>query len=259
MGKVSAKIFDLKGKSLSKIRLPQVFKTPVRDDVIKRAVVAIQSNRFQPQGRDPFAGKRVTAESMGVGYGLARVPRLKGTQRAAFAPGTVGGRQAHPPRSSKKICKKIPKKEMKLALRSAIAATALKEVVAARGHVVDAVPDFPLIVVDDLQRLKKTKEVEEAFMHIGVWPDIYRVKESQKIRAGKGKTRGRKLKRAVGPLLAISKDEGIGKAARNIPGVDVVTVNNLNVELLAPGTVPGRLTVWTNSAVEMLDKLFGGK
>lgn len=259
MGKVSAKIFDLKGKPISKIKLPTIFKTPVRKDVIKRAVISIQSHNFQPQGRNPLAGKRTTAESMGVGYGLARVPRLKGTQRAAFAPSVVGGRLAHPSRSNKNIRKKIPKKEMKLALRSAIAATASKELVAARGHEVDAVPDFPLIVVDDLQRLKKTKEVEEAFMQIGVWPDIYRVKESQKVRAGKGKRRGRKLKRAIGPLLAIAKDEGIVKAASNLPGVDVVAVNNLNAELLAPGTTPGRLTVWTSSAVEMLDKLFGGK
>lgn len=260
MGKISAKVFDLEGKKVGRVRLPPIFKTPARPDVIKRAVVAIQSHRFQPQGRDVFAGKRTTAESRGTGLGIARVARVKGRgQRAAFIPFAVGGRATHPPVVEKKIRKKIPRKEMRLALRSAVAATASKEIVASRGHMVDDVPDFPLVVVDEIQGLKKTKEVEEAFIHIGVWPDIFRVKESRKVRAGKGKMRGRKMKQAVGPLLVIAKNEGIAEAARNLPGVDIASVDNLNVELLAPGTHPGRLTVWTSSAFEKVDKLFGGR
>ena len=260
MGKTSAKVFDLKGEEVDKIRLPQIFKTPNRPDVIRRAVVAIQSHRFQPQGRDAFAGKRTTAESRGVGLGIARIPRLKGRgQRAAFAPGTVGGRSAHPPVAEKKIKKKIPKKEMRLALRSAVAATASKEIVASRGHKVADVPDFPLVVVDEIQSLKKTKDIEEALIKLGVWPDIFRVKESRKVRAGKGKMRGRKMKQAVGPLLVITKNEGVAEAARNLPGIEVASVENLNAELLAPGTHPGRLTVWTSSAFEKVEKVFGGR
>ncbi len=260
MSKISAKIFDLKGKKVGTLRLPLIFKTQTRPDVIKRAVVAIQSHRFQPQGRDPCAGKRTTAESRGVGLGISRIPRLKERGlRAAFAPGTVKGRSAHPPVAEKKIKKRIPRKEMRLALRSAVAATASKETVVSRGHMVDDVPDFPLVVIDDIQRLKKTREVEEAFINLGVWPDIYRVTESRKVRAGKGKMRGRKRRQAVGPLLVIDKDEGIAKAARNLPGVDIVSVDGLNVEFLAPGTHPGRLTVWTNSAFGKVDRLFGGR
>jgi large subunit ribosomal protein L4e len=260
MGKISAKVFDLRGKKVGKVRLPQIFKTSARPDVIKRAVVAIQSHRFQPQGRDVLAGKRTTAESRGVGLGISRVPRLKGRgQRAALAPSVVGGRATHPPVVEKRIRKRIPRKEMRLALRSAVAATGSKDVVASRGHMVDDVPDFPLVVVDEIQGLKRTKEVEEAFIHIGVWPDTFRVKESRKVRAGKGKMRGRKMKQAVGPLLVIAKNEGVAEAARNLPGVDIVSVRNLNVELLAPGTHPGRLTVWTSSAFEMVDELFGGR
>ncbi len=259
MGKVSSKIFDLKGKAVGKVRLPVIFKTPIRPDVIRRAVVAIQSHRFQPQGRDIFAGKRTTAESRGVGFGASRVPRVKGGgQRAALSPGTVGGRAAHPPVAEKKIERKIPRKEMRLALRSAVAATASKEIVASRGHVIDDVPDFPLIVVDKIQGLKKTRDVKEAFIQVGVWPDVYRVRESKKIRAGRGKRRGRRMKQAVGPLLVITENEGVVEAAGNVPGVDIVTVDDLNVELLAPGTHPGRLTIWTSSAFERLDKLFGG-
>jgi len=259
MGKVSAKVFDLKGKATGKIRLSQIFKTPLRPDVIKRAVVAIQSHRFQPQGRDVMAGKRTTAESRGVGLGISRVSRLKERQTAAFIPSAVGGRNAHPPLVEKKIRKKIPRKEMRLALQSAIAATASKEVVASRGHIVDEVPDFPLIVTDKLEELNKTKDVKDTFLQLGIWPDIYRVRESRKVRAGKGKKRGRRMKQAVGPLIVINENKGIIEAARNIPGVDVVTVGNLNVELLSPGTHPGRLTMWTNSALEKLDELFGEK
>ena len=259
MGRISAKVFDLSGKEVSTINLPKIFNTPSRPDVIKRGVVTIQSHKYQPQGRDPMAGKKNTAESRHAGLGISRVPRLKERgQRAAFAPGTVGGRSAHPPRSEKKTRKKLPKKEMRLALRSAVAATASKETVALRGHMVDDVPHFPLVVVDEIQGLKKTKDMEETLMNLGVWPDIFRVKESRKIRAGKGKMRGRKMKQAVGPLLVITKNEGAAEAARNLPGMDVVPLEKLNPEVLAPGTHSGRLTIWTRSAFENLEKTFGG-
>jgi len=255
LGKASSKVFNLEGKSAGKIRLPNVFKTPIRPDVVKRAVIAIQSHHIQPQGRNPYAGKRTTAESWGVGRHLSRVPRLRDSKRAAFAPGTLGGRAAHPPVVEKNIVKKIPRKEKRLALCSAIAATGLKEVVAARGHIVDDVPDFPLVVMDDIQGLKKTQEVRDVFINLGVWPDVYRVKESIKVRAGKGKMRGRRRKKAIGPLIVVSKNEGIIEAARNLPGVDIVLVNDLNVELLAPGVHLGRLTIWTSSSIEELKRL----
>lgn len=255
----TAKIFDLAGKPIGKIKLPKVFATPLRPDVIKRAVLATQSSRFQPQGRNPMAGKRTTAESRGVGLGIARIPRIKGPRgRGALAPGTVGGRAAHPPVSQKKIVKRTPKKEKRLALFSAMAATASKKTVASRGHSIEDVPQIPLIVTDKLEKLKKTKEVEETLIHLGVLSDIYRVRESRKIRAGKGKLRGRKMKQAVGPLIVVAENKGIVKAARNIPGVDVVTVSNLNAEILAPGTHPGRLTIWTSSAIEKLNELYSG-
>jgi large subunit ribosomal protein L4e len=170
----------------------------------------------------------------------------------------VGGRSAHPPVSEKNIKKKIPKKEMRLAIRSAVAATGSKEAVATRGHSVDEIPDFPLVVVDEIQSLKRTKDIEEALVNIGVWSDIFRVKESRKVRAGKGKMRGRKMKQAIGPLLVITKNDGVAEAARNLPGMEVVSVENLNAEVLAPGTHPGRLTVWTNSAFKKLETVFGG-
>ncbi len=257
MAQKTADIFDLQGKSTGKITLPEVFSTPLRPDVIKRAVLAIQSNRLQPQGRDPMAGKKTTAESRGTGSATARVPRLKGGGRAAFAPSTVKGRQPHPPRAEKIIVKNIPKKEAKLALTSAIAATAEKEVVAARGHKIDAVVGLPLVVDNAFESLSKAKEVEDAFTNLGFDAELTRVRESRNVRAGKGKHRGRKMKQAVGPLLVVVDGKNLLNAASNLPGVEVTTVTNLNTEMLAPGTHPGRLTVWTNGAIEKLSTLYG--
>jgi len=258
MAEKIVEIFDLQGKATGKITLPQVFSTPVRPDVIKRAVLAIQSNRLQPQGRDPMAGKRTSAESRGTGMGIARVPRIKGgSGRAAFAPSTVGGRQPHPPKAEKKIVKNIPKKEAKLALTSAIAATAQREVVEKRGHAVEKIVQIPLIIDDAIENLTRAKDVETVFTSLGINSDITRVRDSRGIRAGKGKLRGRKMKQAVGPLIVVCDGVNLATAASNIPGVQVTTVLNLNTELLAPGTHPGRLTIWTNGAIEQLNTLYG--
>jgi large subunit ribosomal protein L4e len=258
MPKKTAKVFNLEGKPVGKIELPPVFATPMRPDVIKRAVLAIQSSRIQPQGRDYMAGKRTTAESRGTGFGIARIPRIKGGGgTAAFAPGTRGGRLSFPPRTEKKIVKRIPKKEKRLAVMSAIAATASKEAVASRGHSIEDVKEVPIIVTDDLEGLKKTKEVEDTLVRLGILSEIYRVRESRKVRAGKGKKRGRKMKQAVGPLIVVNENKGIVEAAENVPGVEIVTVDNLNAEMFAPGTHPGRLTIWTSGAIGKLNELYG--
>jgi len=254
-------VYDLKGEVVGTITLPDIFHTPFRPDVIKRTVVALQSHRLQPQGRNPMAGKRTTAESIGTGYGIARLPRVKGSRypkarQAAFAPSTVGGRATHPPTSEKVIYKRINKKERRLGIRSAIAATASAELVSDRGHIIGEVPSLPLVVSDELQSVSKSSEIREVFKKLGLWADVEKVKYSRKIRAGRGKMRGRRYKQAIGPLIVVGEDRGVVRAARNHPGVDVIEVERLNAELLAPGTHPGRLTVWTKSAVEKVSALF---
>jgi large subunit ribosomal protein L4e len=256
--KKTANIYNLQGKATSKTALPKVFTTAYRPDVIKRAVLATQTTRLQPQGRDPMAGKRTTAESRGTGSGISRVPRIKGgSGRAKFAPSTVGGRQPQPPTSQKNIVKHINRKEAKLALLSAIAATANKATVKSRGHQIENVPQIPMVVTDDIQELKRAKEFETTLALLGLADDVTRVRNSRKIRAGKGKHRGRKMKQAVGPLIVISENKGLQEAAANIPGVDVALVQTLNAEMLAPGTHAGRLTVWTFGALEQLNRAYG--
>ncbi len=254
---MSVPVLNLQNEQIGEVELPKVFDTPYRPDVINRAVIAQQSHGFQPQGRDPMAGKRTTAQSWGTGRGIARVPRLKGSSRAAFGVSIVGGHQAFPPRSEKVIRKEINKKERKLAIRSGIAATGRRDIVAGRGHVIDTVSQLPLIVGDEVQSLQKTQEVKELFTKLGIWQDVERA-DRKKIRAGKGKTRGRKRKVGRGPLIVVTEDLGIFKAAGNLPGVDVVKIEDLNAELLAPGAHPGRLVVWSESALRSLDELWGG-
>lgn len=249
-------VLNLENEQVGEIERPTVFNTPVRHDVIKRAVIALQSKKFQAQGRDPMAGKRTTAESRGTGHGMARVPRLKGSSRAAFGVSIVGGHQAFPPRSEKVIVKRINKKENQFAIRSGIAATAVKELVHKRGHKFE-VEKLPLVVSDEVESLTKTKDVQNLFINLKVWSDVESA-DQKRIRAGKGKMRGRKYKKGKGPLIVISEDKGIGKASRNIPGVDIVKVSYLNAELLAPGAHPGRLVIWSKSAFESLDQIWEG-
>ncbi len=250
------KVYSLEGEPLDEIELPEIFNEEFRPDLIKRAVISAQTARIQPWGSDPMAGKRTSAESYGAGHGVAMVPRIKTGSRAAFVPQAIGGRRAHPPKPYKNYHERINKKERRFAIRSALAATANKEIIEERGHRIENIPEIPLVVEDKICKIKRTKETREIFKKFGIMDDIIRAKEGKKIRAGKGKMRGRRYKSPRGPLRVVSEDKGISLGARNHPGVDVVEVENLNVELLAPGTHPGRLTIFTRSAIEKLNSLF---
>jgi len=255
------KVYSLEGEVIEEMELPEIFNEEYRPDIIKRAVISSQTARIQPWGTDPMAGKRTTAESYGSGRGAAMVPRVKGSRhpagsKAAFVPQAVGGRRAHPPRSQKVYYEKINRKERRMAIRSAIAATKDTELVKNRGHKVENLPQIPFIVDDELSKIKSTKDTREIFKKLGIMDDIVRAKTGKKIRAGKGKMRGRKYKVPKGPLIVVGEDKGISLGARNHPGVDIVSVKNLNAELLAPGTHAGRLTIYTKSAILKLGELF---
>ncbi|MCS7138577.1 MAG: 50S ribosomal protein L4 [Crenarchaeota archaeon] len=233
----------------------------VEDYLIRRAFLAQQSRRLQPQGRDPMAGKRTTAESWGVGYGIARVPR---TERgvARFAPMTVKGRLAHPPRVEKKIRKNINKKEYRKAFLSALSATFNREIVKKRGHRLGEVK-IPIVFTQDIENLSKTREVIRLLEKIGLDKELERIYGRPKIRGGKSKWRGRRLRRRVGPLIIVSSMKAsIVKSASGIPGVDVKTPNRVSVMDLAPGGHPGRLTIWSlpalNKMVERVRKYVAG-
>ena len=247
-------VYDLEGKSIGKLELPLCFDTPLRRDLIRRAVVALQSGTFQPQGRDPMAGKRTTAESMGVGHAMSRVPRVKGDRYprgnlAGFAPNTVKGRVTWPPVVSKTLRKKMNRKELRQAMLSAVAATTSGELVRARGHRFPAETELPLIVSNDVEQLTETSEAMKILKNFKIWEDVERASK-RRYRGGRGSIRGRPHKHSVSVLLVVEKKQGVQRAFRNLQGVTVVDVASLNVCDLAPGTHPGRLTIWTQSAIK---------
>jgi large subunit ribosomal protein L4e len=256
MNKVT--ILNVKGNpKRGKIDLPTIFETPFRPDLIKRAVLSEQSKKRQPQGRFPIAGGQVAATSVGRGRGISKVPRTHGKRthhgnRGTLIHSTVGGRLAFPPTTEKKIVEKINKKEKRLALWSAVSATAQKDIVELRGHLLGDKTSFPLVVEDLAQDFEKTKEIIEMLSNLGLTDDLDRTKE-KKVRAGKGKMRGRKYRRKTGPLLVVGDSCSSMEAGRNIPGVNICRVRDLTVELLAPGTHAGRLTVWTEGAFQQLE------
>lgn len=150
------------------------------------------------------------------------------------------------------------------ALAAAIAATGVPALVMARGHNVEEVPELPLVVSDGANKIDKTKAAVALLSGLGCEADLEKVKDSKKIRAGRGKARNRRYVMRKGPLVVhnLSKDEeaegsSIAKSFRNIPGVDVCHVDRLNLLQLAPGGAFGRLVVYTEGAVKRLGQLFG--
>jgi len=244
-------IIDLTGNITKKIS-SSLFDEPYRPDLIKKAVLAAQANRQQPYGPHMYAGLRTSAEGWGPGRGVSRVARLKNGSKSARIPQAVKGRQAHPPKPETDRTEKVNDKERKKAIRSALAATGNMELVTGRGHKFEAI--LPFIAVDELSEVTKTKDVRAFLEAAHLWDDIERAKE-RTIRAGKGKLRGRKYKHTKSILIVTVEDKGIVKAARNLPGVDIVIFDQLNAELLAPGTHAGRLAIFTESAITKLEEV----
>ncbi|QLG48800.1 50S ribosomal protein L4 [Natrinema halophilum] len=245
---MDATVRDLDGDDAGSVELPAVFETQYRPDLIGRAVRAAQANRKQDYGADEFAGLRTPAESFGSGRGMAHVPRQEG--RGRRVPQTIKGRKAHPPKAEKDWTESINTKEKKLAVRSAIAATTDADLVAERGHAFDDDTELPVVVDDEFEDLEKTREVVNFLEAAGLEDDVDRADEGRSVRAGRGKTRGRKYKQPKSILFVTSSESGPSRAARNLAGADVTTAAEVNAEDLAPGAQPGRLTVWTESALE---------
>jgi large subunit ribosomal protein L4e len=235
----------LDGTQTREIDLPLVFTEEIRPDLIRKAVIALQSTRRQPHGTYPYAGINSSAVGWGSGRGVSHVPRIRSGSRAAKVPQAKGGREAHPPVVEKVIIHRINKKEKQKAFRSALAASASEELVRARGH--RFAGQVPVVFEDSFEDLGRTSDVIAALTAVGVYADIVRSKQSRKVKAGRGKMRGRRYKQRKS-LLIVTAEQPL-RAARNLAGVDVVTCDQLNTEFLAPGTLPGRLTVFTESAL----------
>ena len=244
-------LYGLDGNTKEEIRLPNIFFTEYRPDLIQKSFNILHANKRQSYGSDIFAGMKHATASIGKGRGMSRVPRLTQGRNAALAPCVVGGRRAHPPKSEKNWNEKINKKEKIFAKKSAIAATFNTELVSKRGHKFDTKISLPIIIDDKFEKIKKTKEVIDLFKKIGIYEDLIRANNGKHIRAGKGKRRGRKYK-IPKSVLIISKNKNIIKNSDNLLGVEIVNEKYLNIGHLAPGGVAGRLTIFTKSALEQI-------
>ena len=261
-------VVDNTKKELSKKDLPSQFTEEVREDLIYRAVQTVQANKRQPYGSYERAGMNVSAKLSrrrrdykgSYGHGMARSPRKALSHRGtrfnwvgALAPNTRGGRRAHPPKAVRQWDKKLNTKERRKAICSALSATMKVEMIKTRGHKLPA--GFPFILSNDVESLSKTKDVMKMLYARGFKEDLDRT-DDKKIRAGKGKNRARPYKVRKSVLFVVSKKCPLNKSAVNISGVDVVTPDHLNAELLAPGSKPGRLTLYTESAVDKIAGMF---
>lgn len=262
---MQVKIVDAANKESGKKELPSQFNEEYRLDLIRRAYYSLKSIERQPYGTKPGAGTRQSVEVSrrrrdyrgSYGIGISRIPRKvflhRGTRfnwTGAFIPSTVGGRAAFPPKAEKNWEQKINTKERRKSIRSAIAATMSPELIEQR-HKLPA--SFPFIISTSFEGIATTKDAKKALEALGLKAELERTSE-RKIRAGKGTMRSRKYKSKKGPLIVVSKECKLMKSASNIAGVEIIDVKHLNIGHLAPGAVPGRLTLWTEPALEIMSK-----
>jgi large subunit ribosomal protein L4e len=258
---MNTKLYDLKGNEVSDIELPPVFNFPYRPEVIQKVYVNLDSHHYQRQGRYPAAGEIVSAESRNTGLGIARLARAKGEgfSRAGQAAGVAGvrkGRLAHPPESWKVTFKKINKKEKKVALCSSISSTAIGELAKKRGHAIDEIKSFPLVVSNELENIEKTKNLYDVLEALGVESDLNRVESTTKRRSGKSKRRGRTNRIGKSAIIIVgAKDSKLIKLNESIPGITIKYVKHLSVLDLAPGSKPIRLAIFSQSALDILKEI----
>ncbi|XP_058118065.1 large ribosomal subunit protein uL4 [Anopheles coustani] len=244
------------------ILLPAVFRAPIRPDVVSEVSQLMRRNHRQPYAVSEAAGHQTSAESWGTGRAVARIPRVRGggTHRSgqgAYGNMCRGGRMFAPTKPWRRWHRKININLKRYALVSALAASGVPALVQSRGHVIDGISELPLVVSNDIQKYQKTKQAVAFLRRTKVWADVQKVYKSQRMRAGRGKMRNRRRVQRRGPLVIYAKDEGLRKAFRNIPGVDTMNVNKLNLLKLAPGGHVGRLCVWTQDAFSKLDEIYG--
>merc|ERR1712109_111978 len=242
--------------------LPAVFKAPIRPDIVSFIHHEVAKNHRQAYAVNRDAGHQTSAESWGTGRAVARIPRVRGggTHRSgqgAFGNMCRGGHMFAPTKTYRRWHRKVNVAQKRYAIASAIAATGVPALVMAKGHRVDHVAELPLVISDKIQSYTKTKEAHIFLKKSKAYSDIEQVYESKRFRAGKGKMRNRRRIQKRGPLVVYDQDQGLTKAFRNIPGVDTICVDHLNLLKLAPGGHVGRFCIWTESAFKKLDSIYG--
>jgi len=256
-------VYDDKNKpSGVSIALPAVYKAPIRPDIVNFVHMNMAKNRRHPYAVSKEAGHQTSAESWGTGRAVARIPRVRGggTHRSgqgAFGNMCRGGRMFAPTKVWRRWHRKINVNQRRYAVCSAIAASGIPALVMSKGHKIEEIPEVPLVVSDKIQEYTKTKQAVQFLRKLKAWSDIQKVYNSKRFRAGKGKMRNRRRIQRLGPIVVYRKDQGLTRAFRNIPGIETINVEKLNLLRLAPGGHVGRFVIWTEGAFRRLDAIYG--
>ncbi|MBS3070704.1 50S ribosomal protein L4 [Candidatus Pacearchaeota archaeon] len=267
---MKANILSIEGEKIKEITLPEYFSEKIREDIISKVLEAKKIR--QPYAPMFEAGMQYSASGKirhrrhvwkgHYGKGVSRVPRKIMSKRGsnfvwegATIPGARGGRRAHPPKILSIIKrKKLNKREMKMALSSALSATANEKEIRKKYSSLNNFKgkDLPFIVESKMASLK-TKDLFISLKKI-LGEDLFGVALKKKnVRSGKGKMRGRKYKASAGLLIVIGKNEKMKANA-----FDSSNTENLSVIDLAEGG-QGRLTIYTEQAINELNKKLGEK
>jgi len=257
-------VFSLSGEKTSTTPLPAVFEAPIRPDVVQFVHTNMNKNNRQAYAVSIVAGKQVSASSWGTGRAVARIPRVGGggTSRSgqgAFGNMCRGGRMFAPTKTWRKWHRKINTTQKRYAVTSALAASAVPALVMARGHVVDDVPEIPLVLDTSLESTKKTSAAVDILSAVGAYGDVEKAAASKQIRSGKGKMRNRRYTLRRGPLVIYKENDGVAQAFRNLPGVELCCVSRLNLLQLAPGGHMGRFCIWSQAAMDELNTIYGAE
>jgi len=255
-------VFNEQGEVGGQITLPAVFKAPIRPDVVSFVHSNMAKNSRQPYAVHKHAGHQTSAESWGTGRAVARIPRVRGggTHRSgqgAFGNMCRGGRMFAPTKTWRKWHHRINQKQRRYAMCSAIAASAIPALVMARGHKIENLPEVPVVCTNGIESLTKTKQAVSLLKSLNAYEDVEKCQDSKKIRAGKGKMRNRRYVMRRGPLVIYNEDHGIKQAFRNLPGVELISVDRLNLLKLSPGSHLGRFCIWSQGAFQKLDAIYG--
>ena len=254
---MKATLYNSEGEKKSQVELPSLFETKIREDIVSKYFEA--DKLIQPYASFKEAGKRQSASGRishkrhdwkgHYGSGRSRIPRKTMSRSGkhfnwigAEISSTRGGRRAHPPKGIGKE-KKINKKEVKLAMDSAFAATGNADFIINRYSSLDKLEiKVPVVIESKLDNIK-TKDMKEMLNNI-FGDIIYLIIKNKEIRSGKGKLRGRKYKSNAGLLFVKEKDEKV-----KMKGIEIKNVDDISISDLYP---LGRLTVYTEKALSEL-------
>lgn len=253
-----------KAAACGSVEIPSVFSVRVRPDIVKTVVDRLQLSTRTAHGVKYDAGYQTAAQSWGTGRAVARVPRVPGggshrSGQAAFANFCRGGGMFAPKMTWRRYARKTTKTTRRHAQAFALSASGVTGLVASKGHRIEGIPELPLVVSDEVEKISKTRDLKAFLIGLGLGDELARCDDSKKIRAGRGKARNRKYKMAKGPLIVQSTDSDLYKAARMLNGVDTMKVYHPRTRLLAPGQRPGRLIIYTESAFKQLAEFYGNK